>query len=129
MILVDSSKYISWMRAGRNPVRLLAAHVQSGELISSGIVRIEVLRGVLKPKVKEQLSEFFQLLPEVALTPALLQETAELAWTLDRRRIILPVADLLIGVSAKKAGAAVVTDDPHFRRIPALKVLAELPPL
>jgi predicted nucleic acid-binding protein len=127
MILVDSSKYISWMRAGRNPLTLLAAHAQAGDLVSCGIVRIEVLRGVVKPNVKEQLSEFFQIVPEVGLTPALLHEAADLAWTLDRRGIVLPVTDLLIGVCAKKANATLITEDPHFQQMPALKVLAELP--
>jgi hypothetical protein len=126
MILVDSSKFISWMRTGRNPIGLLAAHAQAGELISCGIIRIEVLRGIVKPAVKEQLAEFFHVVPEVALTSAVLQEAADTAWTLDRRGILLPVTDLLIGVCAKKAHATVITEDPHFQHFPGLKLRAEL---
>jgi hypothetical protein len=49
MILVDSTKYITWMREGRNPVALLAAPLTAGKLLTCGIIRIEVLRGVIKP--------------------------------------------------------------------------------
>lgn len=126
MILVDSSKYISWMRSGRNPITLVAVPVQAGELVSCGIIRIEVLRGVVKSNVKEQLAEFFRIVPEVALSPALLNEAAELAWSLDRQGNILPITDILISVCAQKANAVLITEDPHFQRIPGLKVRADL---
>jgi len=126
MILVDSSKYISWLRTGRNPLALLAGHAQAGDLVSCGIIRIEVLRGIVKPKVKEQLAEFFQIVPEVALTAGLLHEVADLAWTLDRQGNVLPVTDLIIGVCARQAKATLITEDPHFQRMPGLKVQEEL---
>jgi len=84
MILVDSTKFISWMRQGRNPVALLATTLTAGELLTCGIVRIEVLRGVIKPKVKTELNRFFDVVPEIPLSPSVLRETAELAWTFDR---------------------------------------------
>lgn len=126
MILVDSTKFISWMRQGRNPVALLAATLTAGELLTCGIVRIEVQRGVIKPKVKAELTRFFDIVPEIPLSPSLLRETAELAWTLDRQGQVLPVPDLIIATCAKRARATVITEDPHFRRIPGLKLRADL---
>ena len=126
MILVDSTKYITWMRQGRNPVALLATAVTTGELMTCGIVRIEVLRGVIKPKAKTELTHFFDIVPEIPLTPVLLSEAAELAWTLDRQGRVLPVSDLIIATCAKRAGATVITEDLHFRQIPGLKLRADL---
>jgi len=126
MILVDSTKFISWMRQGRNPVALLASLLTAGELLGCGIVRIEVLRGVIKPKIKAELTRFFDIIPEIPLSPSVLRETAELAWMLDRQGQVLPVADLIIALCAKRAGATVITEDPHFRRIPGLKLRADL---
>lgn len=126
MILVDSSKYISWLRLGRHPVALLGGLAQSGELLSCGIVRIEVLRGVLKAPLKQQLTEFFDALPEVALSAAVLEEAADLAWRLDRQGQVLPVSDLLIAVCARRADAVLVTEDRHFQQVPGLRVQAEL---
>ena len=45
--LVDSTVYIDWMRAGLNPVRMLAPWLRSGALAGCGIVRAEVLRGMV----------------------------------------------------------------------------------
>lgn len=45
MILVDSTKYISWMRQGRNPVALLAAPLTASELLTCGTVKMRQ-RGV-----------------------------------------------------------------------------------
>jgi predicted nucleic acid-binding protein len=126
MILIDSTKYISWIRQGRNPVALLAASLTAGELLTCGIVRIEVLRGVIKPKAKTELTRFFDIVPEIPLTASLLREAAELAWTLDRQGQVLPVSDLLIATCARRAGATVITEDPHFRQIPGIKMRADL---
>lgn len=126
MIFVDSTKYISWMRQGRNPVALLAPAVSAGELISCGIIRIEVIRGVLKPKVKAELNCFFDLVPEIPLSSVLLRDAAELAWTLDRQGQVLPVTDVIIAACVKRTGAELISEDAHFRMVPGLKMRAEL---
>jgi hypothetical protein len=126
MILIDSTKYITWMRQGRNPVALLVPSLTTGELLTCGIVRIEVLRGVIKPKAKAELTRFFDIIPEIPLTSVLLGEVAELAWTLDRQGQVLPLSDLIIATCAKRAGATVITEDLHFRQIPGLKLRADL---
>lgn len=126
MILVDSTKYISWMRQGRNPVALLATSLTAGELLTCGIVRIEVLRGVIKPKAKAELTRFLNIVPEIPLTAALLRNAAELAWTLDRQGWVLPVSDLIIAPCARRARATIITEDAHFRQITNLKLRANL---
>lgn len=126
MILVDSTKFISWMRQGRNPVALLTTTLTAGELLTCGIIRIEVLRGVIKPKVKAELTRFFDIVPEIPLSSSLLRESAELAWSLDRQGQVLPVSDIIIATCAKRAGASVISEDTHFRRIPGLNLRADL---
>lgn len=126
MILVDSTKYISWMRRGQSPIVLLAPLLKAGSLVSCGIIRLEVLRGVIKPKPKAELTDFFDLLPDIPLAPALLREAADLAWKLDRKGSVLPATDLIIAACALHQGAEVVSEDPHFRHVPGLQVRAEL---
>ena len=70
MILVDSCMYIDWMRAGENPVQRLQPH--HSNLVSCGIVHLEVLRGITTPRVKAYLTDFFTLLPQVSLSANLL---------------------------------------------------------
>lgn len=127
MILVDSTKYISWMRAGQNPVTVLQVPLRAGLLVSCGIVRIEVLRGTAQVKPRAQMAALFESIPEIPLDTAVVADAAETAWALDRQGCVLPVADLLIAACAKRVGATVVTEDPHFSRIPGLKLTDQLP--
>jgi predicted nucleic acid-binding protein len=54
------------------------------------------------------------------------QRVARLAWELDRRGEVLPLTDLIIGVTALEHQAAVLTFDRHFQKIPGLVALSEL---
>jgi len=127
MWLVDSSKIIEWMRCGRSPVRILQPFVIAGQLSTCGIVRVEVLRGVVKPAIRDEMAALFAAIPEVPLSSDLWNRAADLAWTLDRKGNILPVTDLLIASCALHAGAIVVSVDPHFGSIPGLRVRRDLP--
>jgi predicted nucleic acid-binding protein len=129
MWLVDSSKFIDWMRGGKNPTRILKPFVIAGQITTCGIVRVEVLRGAVKPAVREELTALFDAIPEVPLSSGIWKRTADLAWALDRKGQILPVSDLLIACCALHAGASVVTVDPHFCSIPGLHVRRDLPDL
>ncbi len=64
--------------------------------------------------------------PICSLDRGIVADASETAWALDREGCILPVTDLLIGSCAKRVGATIITEDPHFSRIPGLKCLEEL---
>lgn len=126
MILVDSTKYISWMRAGRNPLTVLEAVLRSRSLVSCGVIRIEVLRGIVKPRVKAQIAELFDTIPEIPIDDKVLADAVETAWQLDRQGRVLPVTDLLIASCARRVGASIVSEDPHFTFVPDLTVSRDL---
>ena len=127
MILVDSTKYISWMRSGRNPVVVVSSLLRARQLVTCGIVRVEVLRGIVKPEAKAQIEMLFDATPDIPLDPVVIADAVETAWSLDREGDVLPVTDLLIGSCARRVGATIVTEDHHFARIPGLSVRDELP--
>ena len=127
MYLVDSTIYIGLLRARRDPVQVLRPWLARDEVLASGVVRCEVLRGIVDRRVHERMSELFEVLPTVRTDDPMWNRTAELAWSLDRRGVVLPVTDLLIASCALRAGATVVSTDEHFRRVPELTVLRALP--
>jgi predicted nucleic acid-binding protein len=126
VIFIDSSIYIGWLRQKRSPARLLEGRVRGGEVITCGLVRAEVLRGVIAPAAKNDLSGFFDLMPEIPTTSAVWHQTAELAWQLDRKGFILPLSDLIIAACALSVEAVLITADGHFSKIPELKIRKEL---
>ena len=122
MVLVDSSIYIHLLRTGRDPIAALSDRFDATEIVGCDIVRCEVLRGVIRPKAKAVLAEFFDLLVHVTMDHRAWTATEELAWRLDRAGKILPLTDLIISVCAFRAEASIVTRDRHFEMIPNLRM-------
>ena len=89
-------------------------------------MRCEVLRGAIKPEAKAELKALFDVIPEIPTTSKIWHHTAELAWELDRRGLVLPLPDLVVAACALSVDAVVVTTDPHFSKIPKLKTRREL---
>lgn len=125
--LVDATVYIDWMRAGRNPIRILGHWLQSGGLAGCGIVRAEVLRGMRSDSARQEMESLFSFIPDVPMTEDAWTEVADLAWELDRAGHVLPLTDVAIAICARRAHAAIVTRDKHFQSIPGLTVLSDLP--
>jgi tRNA(fMet)-specific endonuclease VapC len=122
VVLVDSSIYIHLLRGGFDPVAALAERFEATELVSCDVVRCEVLRGLIRPKAREDLGHFFDLLLHVTMDYRAWQETEELAWRLDRAGKILPLTDLIIAACAFRANAEVLTRDRHFAIVPQLRL-------
>lgn len=127
IILVDSSIFIDWLRKRSDFHQRLVGWLKAGRLIGCGVVRAEVLRGIVNRKQRDRIAEFFRLVPEIPTDESLWMDVSETAWTLDRRGRVLPLSDLVIGCCARRAGATVVSTDPHFRQIPRLKCLSKFP--
>ncbi len=123
MVLVDSSIYVHLLRAGLDPVAHLAQRFEVTELMGCDVIRCEVLRGIIRPKVRADLAMFFDLLVHVPMDQRAWRETEDLAWRLDRTGNILPLTDLMIAVCAFRAGAELLTRDHHFRMIPRLRLV------
>jgi predicted nucleic acid-binding protein len=126
VILLDSSIFIGWMRRGINPLDMLRRPLHANELVSCGVVRCEVLRGAIKPKAQVELNALFDVVPEIPTTAKIWQQTAELAWELDRKGIVLPLPDLVVAACALSMEATVITMDTHFAKIPKLKIRREV---
>jgi hypothetical protein len=128
MILVDSTVYIDLLRSRQDPAQALKPWLQRDEVLCCGVIRCEVLRGIRSEQVRVRLRALFEVMLSFPIDDSVWDDTARLAWALDRRGAVLPLTDLLIASCALRAEASVVSTDVHFRRIPNLHVLSALPP-
>ena len=122
MVLVDSSVYIHLLRGGFDPAAAVADRFDPAELVTCDIVRCEVLRGIVRRRMRQEFASFFDLLVHVTMDERAWQQTEELAWTLDRAGRTLPLTDLIIAVCALRAQAEVLTRDRHFQMVPELRL-------
>ncbi|MGA2976823.1 MAG: PIN domain-containing protein [Spirochaetia bacterium] len=127
LLLVDSSIYIDLLRAGRSPLDEFRPGLEAGTLLTCGIVRLEVLRGIIDDRVRGWLEGLFDEMTICPLDERLWRDAAHLAWGLDRKGTFLSVPDLAIASCALRAGDVMVSRDPHFRLIPDLAVLESMP--
>lgn len=123
MILVDSNIYIRISRQGLDPSEQLARDYKITDLATCGVVEAEVLRGLRFPKHRQRMANYFNLLQRLPTPSSLWDNVTELAWSMDRKGIVLPLTDLIIAACALRAHAAVLTCDSHFSNIPGLEVL------
>jgi len=122
-VLVDSNIYIGLLRRRLDPAAELGGWIGDGNLATCGMVRVEVERGLKIKKLRRRIAAFFDVMIMVPTSTIIWQETADLAWQLDRAGGTLPAQDLLIAVSAMKLDGVILTDDGHFEAIPGLRVL------
>jgi predicted nucleic acid-binding protein len=120
-MLIDATIYLELLRRGEDLRFILKPYLIANQLFTCGVVRAEVLRGIRSVELRDEVSELFDLMIEVPTGSQAWKAVALMAWTLDRRGIVLPLTDIAIGCCALDAGTTVVTSDPHFSRIPGLK--------
>ena len=126
LVVVDSSYYIRLGAQRLDPLAELTELEFDYEFAINGIIWGEVIRGRSDPHVRDRYDRAFSLTRMLHLSAAGWQRVARLAWELDRRGEVLPLTDLIIGVTALEHGACVLTFDRHFQKIPGLVVVSDL---
>lgn len=118
MFLVDSSVWIEYFRPGgaATAKTRLKELLRMGNVLTCGVVQVEVLRGVKDEKNFEALSESFFSLPAVPLDGDVLALAARWGYELDRQGKVLPTTDLIIAAAASEK-AVLLHMDADFKII------------
>ncbi len=120
-VLVDSSYYIHLLRAGQDPLRVLAVTAMTRDLVVCGVIRCEVGRGLRDRRVLEKFQAFWSVMISVPTDNRLWQNVEQTLWELDRSGIVLPLPDVVISCCARRVGAVILTLDGHFNQIPDVR--------
>jgi len=129
MIMIDSTVYIDWLRRRVDLREVLGPWLTAQAVACCGVIRAEVIRGVLQPRQKAKIHSLFDSMRDLPTDSEAWGDVCELAWELDRKGTILPLTDLVIAVCAQRAGATLVSTDPHFSKVPQLKLRTDVPRL
>lgn len=122
-ILVDTSIWIEFFNKDHSgPGDALEQILLEGRVLTTGIVLTELLQGAKVDHEFEAIKETLSALPflEPSLTTWI--EAGRISFSLRRKGITLPTTDLIIGSLALEHHCAVFTLDPHFQKIPNLKL-------
>jgi len=133
-LILDSSVLITAERQGKNARQVLIAmseHLGEVEVGISVVTLIELAHGAARadtPDRKSHRQKFIQELltamPVYPVTTSIVLRTGQLDGENQIRGLRIPLADLLIGVTALELGYSVHTADlRHFNRVPGLSIV------
>jgi len=118
--MVDSCWYIAQLRDGIDPLKTLSYLAESRDIATCGVIKAEVGRGIRQFERFEKFQRAWDVMLYVDSSLQRWDETMNLAWSLDRRGVTLPLHDLHIAVCASHIGAVILTHDKHFDHIPGI---------
>jgi predicted nucleic acid-binding protein len=133
-LILDSSVLIAAERQGRNARQMLATiarTVGETEVALSVITLIELTHGAARANTTERkakreqfIQELLMALPIHPITVPIALRAGQIDGENQSKGVRLPLADLLIGVTALELGYSVATGNlRHFQRIPSLSVM------
>jgi predicted nucleic acid-binding protein len=91
-----------------------------------GVVRCEVGRALRPEATLQRFQKFWDVMIYVPADNRLWEEVERTVWMLDRQGNVLPLTDIIIACCAKRIGAAVLTFDSDFWRIPGVRAIRDL---
>ncbi|MFN3477007.1 MAG: PIN domain-containing protein [Candidatus Methylomirabilales bacterium] len=98
------------------------ALIDADRLILVGVVLAELLQGCRTPKEANVILTKLTGLRFLETSFSSWKRTGELSFSLRRKGITLPLSDLIIAAIALEHGCQVFALDPHFKKIPGLKL-------
>ena len=134
-LVMDSCVLIASERSARSVSELIVEIRRSygeAEIILSSITVLELEHGIHRANTSEQKSKrrayletVFFAIPVQPFTGEMAKKAAVIDAFAKRTGVVIPLADLLIGVTALHFGFALLTNNlRHFQKIPGLVVLS-----
>ena len=119
MILVDTSAWIiSFKKAGNHDLKeFVKQAIVSGHAVTSPIIVLELLQGCRSVEERDSLRTKLESLDLLPITPAVWEQAYDLGFSLRRRGLTIPTADLIIAALALENKTFLVHHEEHFEMI------------
>lgn len=127
MILIDSSCWVeAYRRKGAPTIRAAVAEaVESGAVATCGVIRVEVLSFIARPREYKTVSEDFAALHELPVGTSDFERAVSIGRSLRANGTTVPATDLIIAAVAIGADAELLHADRHFETIAAVSALRQ----
>ena len=125
-VLVDTSIWIEYFnRPDSKQGGSLQNLIKNGRVIVAGLVLTELLRGAKLEKEFKLIAESMTALPFLETSVRIWIEAGRIGYSLRREGVTIPTTDLLIASLALENNCLIFTLDPHFNKIPQIKLYKE----
>lgn len=127
MILIDSCIYIPLLRRGIDVTAEFSVLAVESDIVTCGVVRCEVTRGLKTQRARERLSAWFDVQIYVPTMHKVWARAEQIAWDTGKMGQMIPLTDAIIAACALESGSALLTRDRHFEWIDGLTVINNYP--
>jgi len=122
-IIVDTTVWIEFFRNPQSPhSNHLKDLLRQRRVVIVGMVLAEIVQGVKAPREADLVLTSLTKLPYSEMTKDRWQQAGEISASLRKKGTTLPLSDLIIAACALAEGGEIYTLDPHFKRIPGVKL-------
>ncbi len=121
-ILVDTSVWIEFFKSKSSTGDRLETLLVENSVWSCGVVMFELLQGVKSETEKFMVLDTLSNLEYAEMTPALWQKSANIAASLKKKGVTLPLSDIFLAAIAIENNLQVFTLDKHFKRVPGVRL-------
>lgn len=123
MVVADTVVWIEFFNDPESEEkRAIDLLIDENELALVGPVLSELLQGCRTSGEANTILDHVSALPYLEMGFAVWQKAGELSSSLRRIGTTIPLIDIIIGAIAMEHDAEVFTTDPHFEKIPGLKL-------
>ena len=122
-IIVDTTVWIEFFRNPQSPhSNHLKDLLRQRRVVMVGMVLSEIVQGVKASREADLVLTSLTKLPYSEMTKDRWQQAGEISASLRKKGTTLPLSDLIIAACALAEGGEIYTLDPHFKRIPGVKL-------
>ncbi len=122
-IIVDTSIWIEYLlRPHSREKKEIDSLLDNNQVALMGIVLAELLQGTKDQKEFQLLKSTLEALPFYETSLNIWVKTGEIAYSLRKKGITIPLSDCLIAALALQNGCEIYTLDPYFKQIEKVKL-------
>ena len=127
-VLVDTSAWIPYFNSEDSEIgRFVERLLTDGRVVTTGVILAELLQGAKVEKELNALLESIVALPFLETSLRTWIRTGTISYSLRRKGIAIPLTDLIIASLALEHDCSVLTLDPHFEKIPEIRLCRSEP--
>ncbi|MCD6318232.1 PIN domain-containing protein [Candidatus Aerophobetes bacterium] len=124
-VIVDTSVWIQFFNSPQSKEKAeLDKLLNSNQVVVAGVIVSELLQGSRSQKDYGDIEDKITVLPYVEVSKDTWIEVGKTSFKLRKQGVTLPLTDILIATLAKENNLEVYTLDPHFKKIPKVKLYA-----
>lgn len=125
-VIVDTSIWIAYLKGSTPYASAVERLVLEERAMTTGLILAELLQGVKSERESQVIIEVFGGLPTLEVTTELWRFAGQLAHSMRRTGVTVPLTDVALAALARSHRLLVYSLDKHFGQIPGVELYAPI---